>query len=39
VPERVAWQLNDLAESEDYLFPCFSPVLAGKLRQFCAEIV
>jgi hypothetical protein len=39
VPEHVAWQLNDLAESEDYLFPCFAPGLAGKLMDFCMAIV
>lgn len=39
IPEHVAWQIRDLCESEDFLFPCFSPEFAGKLQDFCDKIV
>jgi hypothetical protein len=39
VPEHVAWELNELAEQEDFLFPCFAGELAGKLMDFCMRIV
>ncbi len=39
VPEHVAWELNDLAESEDYLFPCFARELTARLLDFCMAIV
>jgi hypothetical protein len=39
IPEHVAWELNDLAQQEDWLFPCFSGELTAKLCTFCASIV
>jgi hypothetical protein len=39
VPEHVAWEINRLAEEEDYLWPCFAPELSSKLNAFCQAIV
>ena len=39
VPEHVAWGMNDLAEQEEYLWPCFSEALADKMNAFCQAIV
>lgn len=39
MPEHVAWQIRDLCESEDFLFPCFAPAFAGKLQTFCDSII
>ena len=39
IPEGAAWGINDLAESEDFSWPCFSEALASKMNQFCGEIV
>lgn len=39
IPEHVAWQINDLAEEEDYSWACFAPDLTGKLNELCSGIV
>ena len=39
VPEHVAWEINRLAEDEEYLWPCFAPGLSSKLNAFCQAIV
>ena len=35
IPEHVAWEINELAEEEDYSWACFAPALAGKLNDLC----
>jgi hypothetical protein len=39
VPEHVAWQIKDNAESEDGHWPCFSPELASKMQTFIDGII
>jgi hypothetical protein len=39
IPEHVAWQINELAEQEGYLWPCFAPDLVEKLNELCWGIV
>jgi len=39
IPEHVAWQINELAEEEDYSWACFAPSLAAKLNDLCWGIV
>ena len=39
VPEHVSWQIRDLAEAEDFLWPCFAPELTHKMNDFCLAIV
>lgn len=39
VPEHVAWQIRELAEAEDFLWPCFANALTSKLNNFCFRIV
>ena len=39
IPEHVAWEINELAEEEDYAWACFAPSLAGKLNDLCWGIV
>jgi hypothetical protein len=39
IPEHVAWELRDLAEQEDFQFPCFARQLTAKLLNFCESIV
>jgi len=39
IPEAKAWELNELADSEDSRFPCFSSELTSKLESFLARIV
>lgn len=39
VPEHIAWEIRDLAEEEDILWPCFAPALTAKLNEFCFRIV
>ncbi len=39
IPEHIAWEINELAEEEGYLWPCFAPDLAEKLNEFCSGIV
>ncbi len=39
VPEYKAWEIKDLAEQEDYAFPCFANELKGKMWDFCDNIV
>ena len=39
IPEHVAWEIRDLAEEEDFSWACFAPDLAGKLNDFCSDIV
>lgn len=39
VPESVAWELKELADSEDGRFPCFGPELEAKLEEFLSRIV
>jgi hypothetical protein len=38
IPEHIAWEIRDLAEEEDYSWPCFSPDLATKLNDLCGNI-
>lgn len=39
VPENVAWEIRDLAEQEEYAWPCFADDLKAKLNTFCQSIV
>lgn len=39
VPEHVAWQIKDNADSEDGRWPCFAPDLASKMQRFVDSIV
>jgi hypothetical protein len=39
IPEHVAWEINELAQEEDYSWACFAPALAAKLNGFCWSIV
>ena len=39
IPEHVAWQINELAEAEDYSWACFAPDLAEKMNDFCWGII
>ena len=39
LPEAIAWEINQLAEKEGYLWPCFGPALTEKLNEFCWSIV
>ncbi len=39
IPEHVAWEIRELAEEEDFSWACFAPDLAGKLNDFCWDIV
>lgn len=39
IPEYVAWQISDLAEQEDMLFPCFAGSLKEKMIDLCMAIV
>lgn len=39
VPEHVAWQINENAQSEDGFWPCFASELAQKMQAFCDAIV
>lgn len=39
VPQHVAWEIRDNAESEDGFWPCFAPDLAEKMQAFCDSIV
>lgn len=39
IPEHVAWEIYQLAEEEDFLWPCFAPDLVDKLQDFLWGIV
>lgn len=39
IPEHVAWNICNLFEQEDYLFPCFALELSSKLIEFTNEVV
>jgi hypothetical protein len=39
IPEHVAWEIDELADAEDYSWACFSPSLAAKLNDLCQGIV
>jgi len=39
IPERVAWEIRDLAEEEDLSWACFAPPLVSKLNHLCWSIV
>lgn len=39
IPEPVAWELRELADSEDGRFPLFGPELVAKLEEFLDRIV
>ena len=39
IPEHIAWEIKDLFEQEDMLFPCFSEEFKSKLIKFYEEIV
>jgi hypothetical protein len=39
IPESAAWRISELAQDEEFLFPCFSPELTEKMMSFLAVIV
>jgi hypothetical protein len=39
MPEHVAWRIRELAEEEDFLWPCFASELTNKLNAFCFSIL
>jgi hypothetical protein len=39
IPESVAWEINELAEEEDYSWACLASVLVARLKDFCWRIV
>lgn len=39
VPEHVAWNIAELGERNDNLWPCFAPDLVEKMQNFCVQIV
>lgn len=39
VPEHMAWEIRDLAEREQDLWPCFDGALRSKMQAFCNNIV
>lgn len=39
VPEHLAWQIQELAEEDDFSWPCFAPALAHHLQDFVDSIV
>ena len=39
IPEYVAWEINELAQEEDYSWACFAPALVSKLNDLCWGIV
>ena len=39
ISESVAWEIQELADSEEYQWPCFADNLAHKMQKFCDAIV
>ena len=39
IPEHKAWGIADLAEQDNFCWPCFSPKLSSKMDLFCSSIV
>lgn len=39
IPEHVAWEMQELAESEDFGFPCLADSLVSKLWSFFDSLV
>lgn len=39
IPEHVAWEISELAASEDSLWPCFADGLTSKMQALCDSIV
>ena len=39
IPEHIAWQICELAEEEDNLWPCFSDDLNAKMVAFTEAVV
>lgn len=39
VPEFLAWEINQLAQEDDYLWPCFGLALARKMNEFIGKII
>jgi hypothetical protein len=39
IPESIAWDIKDLFETEDMLFPCFADEFKSKLIEFTDKIV
>lgn len=39
IPESIAWEIKELAENDDMLFPCFADALRIKMTQFVDNIV
>jgi hypothetical protein len=37
--EHIAWEVRDLAEQENFQWPCFAATLATKLNGLCFKIV
>jgi hypothetical protein len=39
IPEHKAWEIRNLADEEDCIWPCFPDFLAQKMNTFLLEIV
>jgi len=39
IPESIAWEIADLARKDQNLWPCFNPILGGKLNDFIDSII
>lgn len=39
IPESIAWQIKDLSDCEDSLWPCFSEELTRKMNSLIERIV
>ncbi len=39
IPESVSWEMKNIAEEEEFLWPCFSSRLAAKMNQFLDNII
>ena len=39
IPENLAWEIREIAESGEYMWDCFSSKLSEKMTDFCLEII
>lgn len=39
IPEHIAWEIRDLFETEEMLFPCFASEFVEKLKDFYYGVV
>ena len=39
IPESIAWEINELARNDRFLWPCFSTRLVDKMNSFLESIV